>query len=83
MRFQESDNYTSLYLWDAVLSNLPASNGRAVVQCGVRLFLSRTLMKFVTFTDHQSGPDLLCDDFPAKVSLYLLLTIEHSDIFDL
>src|SRR5439155_16153245 len=45
--------------------------------CGVRLFLSRTLMKFVTFTDHQSGPDLLCDDFPAKVSLYLLLTIEH------
>ena len=24
----------------------------------------------------------LCDDFPAKISLYLLLRIEHSDILD-
>src|SRR5438552_1810103 len=44
-----------------------------------RRFLSRTLMKFITCTEHQS---FLCDDFAAKISLYLLLRIEHSDILD-
>ena len=40
-------------------------------------------MKFVTFTDYPvwTSP-FLCDDFLAKVRLYLLLRIEHLDILD-
>jgi len=49
----------------------------------VRLFLSSILMNFVTFTDYGLDQPFLRDDLSAKVGPYLLLRIEHLDIFAL